>query len=654
MNVEKASRIVICSLSTDTVRTEGNGRLNVYFEVIGKEIFPINKAEYFCDTSQVFVLNSFSEIQANFKGRLFMVEASPSDNEVTVGNCSYVVKNGLNNCKELRNFSIAEVIEHALPNPNEPTIERKGIPLTRLVFLREDSFIYGPFEFKSKPIDSEDGAFELSLQTPTTTPFSAKKRAVNKGFVISKIDTDLIEDSLTNSKSGSVTLVPVTKNLALKREAEVDFITDEQVIKSIGELIQTRPGKRWASNRELQNLQKEAKGHDLYKEAKDRFEQFFEIVSNLDNWDTTRNKLINDYFLTDKGRESINRHINDNKEVYFSELKAELLEKVTTEISDKVQEVNDFKEQLDDIQEEIRDKKEELSRREKQLHENTESDEIRKKVALENQKFQEELDKSNEELSRVKEQLEQYDSFEKLKKDKKDLEDEYQVFQKLKHNLEDDVEQQTDKLLANMVKLKPQMDALLGTPVRDKTSAFNFSVKHSKDQISASDYVSSVAKAIRSHGRETDFNQVANLLITVAQSQFTLFSGQPGTGKTSMAQLLGKVTGLDSRLLTVPVAKGWTSTRDILGFYNTLSQTYQPSSSGLYELLEHLNKENSGTPAFVLLDEFNLSQPEHYLSNFLEMADEGSQRKINTGEPSNILTVPSYLRFIGTLNSVSV
>jgi hypothetical protein len=58
------------------------------------------------------------------------------------------------------------------------------------------------------------------------------------------------------------------------------------------------------------------------------------------------------------------------------------------------------------------------------------------------------------------------------------------------------------------------------------------------------------------------------------------------------------------------------------------------------------------TPAILLLDEMNLSSPEHYFSNFLDLADGESRREIFTGHPEiERLIVPNYMKFVGTINS---
>ncbi|MGL5038603.1 MAG: AAA family ATPase, partial [Aeromonas sp.] len=155
---------------------------------------------------------------------------------------------------------------------------------------------------------------------------------------------------------------------------------------------------------------------------------------------------------------------------------------------------------------------------------------------------------------------------------------------------------------------------------------------------------------------KTDYNSVVNIITTIAQSQFTLFSGRPGSGKTSLAKMLGNSLGLQKRFLNIPVARGWTNSRDILGFYNSLSSSFNPAATGLYDLLTQLNneckREHEAAPAICLLDEFNLSQPEHYFSPFLEMADPESERIIATGDHNSpYLEVPQYLRFLGTINN---
>ena len=118
---------------------------------------------------------------------------------------------------------------------------------------------------------------------------------------------------------------------------------------------------------------------------------------------------------------------------------------------------------------------------------------------------------------------------------------------------------------------------------------------------------------------------------------------------------MGKALNLGNRMHKVPVARGWTSQRDILGYWNSLAGMFQAAPTGLWEMLNTLDGEKSPeqvTPALLLLDEMNLSSPEHYFSSFMDLADGESERTIFTGSPEkSYLRVPDYLHFRGTVNS---
>jgi DNA polymerase III delta prime subunit len=96
------------------------------------------------------------------------------------------------------------------------------------------------------------------------------------------------------------------------------------------------------------------------------------------------------------------------------------------------------------------------------------------------------------------------------------------------------------------------------------------------------------------NGRNFSFDEMSNLLICLNQSFMTILAGPPGTGKTSTAIRLAQSMGLTSEentyntsnFINIPVGRAWVSSRDILGFYNSLKDVYQPARTGLYEFLK--------------------------------------------------------------------
>lgn len=166
-------------------------------------------------------------------------------------------------------------------------------------------------------------------------------------------------------------------------------------------------------------------------------------------------------------------------------------------------------------------------------------------------------------------------------------------------------------------------------------------------------------------------NTIINIAICITQGFLTVFSGEPGCGKTSICNIFGEVLGLNKiaqaighsqdsyntgkRYISVSVERGWTSKRDFIGYYNPLSKTFDKSNRRVYDALCMLDEEKrNGTsrfPLVVLLDEANLSPMEYYWSDFMNICDDlGSQSEINLGE-DHVFSIPETLHFVATINN---
>ena len=165
-------------------------------------------------------------------------------------------------------------------------------------------------------------------------------------------------------------------------------------------------------------------------------------------------------------------------------------------------------------------------------------------------------------------------------------------------------------------------------------------------------------------------NLILNLLICATQGFLTVFSGSPGSGKTSFCNLLGKVLGLTqferkigpqdfmsttNRYIPVSVERGWTSKRDLIGYYNPLTKAFEESNRDVYDGLRLLDWEKRHGirqyPYYILLDEANLSPMEYYWADFMNVCDDwNEEHTINLGH-NHRFQLPETLHFLATINN---
>lgn len=167
-----------------------------------------------------------------------------------------------------------------------------------------------------------------------------------------------------------------------------------------------------------------------------------------------------------------------------------------------------------------------------------------------------------------------------------------------------------------------------------------------------------------------DKNTILNIFICYTQGFLTVFSGEPGTGKTSICKILASVLGLAvpekaipkykdgyiaTRFIPVSVERGWTTKRDFIGYYNPLTKAFDRSNRKMFDALNIMHLEANGQstdmPFMILLDEANLSPMEYYWADFMNICDDiDCTSVINLGDDF-CFNVPRQLRFVATINN---
>lgn len=170
-----------------------------------------------------------------------------------------------------------------------------------------------------------------------------------------------------------------------------------------------------------------------------------------------------------------------------------------------------------------------------------------------------------------------------------------------------------------------------------------------------------------------DINTIRIFLAGMHMSPISILQGISGTGKTSLPREFAKALLSDSNYVGLDadnqnkapyricaVQSGWRDNMDLMGYYNSFEHKYKETD--FFKALYAANQPKySNTLFLIILDEMNLSRPEHYFADFLSLLEQSpSERYISlTNTPKEVLPelvvggklkIPENVRFIGTAN----
>lgn len=153
------------------------------------------------------------------------------------------------------------------------------------------------------------------------------------------------------------------------------------------------------------------------------------------------------------------------------------------------------------------------------------------------------------------------------------------------------------------------------------------------------------------------------LSVAFITKSLVILTGAPGSGKSWIASRLLDDTSRD-RTVIVPVASTWRGREDLLGYVNPINGSFE-ATEFTHFLCDAQEAWEAGDKRarLVIFEEFNLSQPEHWLSDLLvrleydanQIADRtvrlgGNEIAGRPGRACSVVLVPN-LCFAATLNN---
>lgn len=118
----------------------------------------------------------------------------------------------------------------------------------------------------------------------------------------------------------------------------------------------------------------------------------------------------------------------------------------------------------------------------------------------------------------------------------------------------------------------------------------------------------------------TEF-QVINFLSLLMTNDLIVLSGLSGSGKTQIVKSFAEALGGVAKI--IPVKPNWTSSDDLVGYYNPIQSSFLPTpfTEAIAEAIQ-----NPHQIYLICLDEMNLARVEYYFADFLSKMEERSKQ----------------------------
>lgn len=565
---------------------------------------------------------------------------------------------------------LVPVLDAPMPEIGSGRLDYMGEIPAGPFFIKEQDHVIGPFTVTrtdSDIIATPSSGMALKLQNNHVAKLSCNDLSDNGLYLANHLD---------DTKTGVVGYIPGLKEIVNRVEGgieQVDYINDAQLITYFtknGFGTNKNPLAKKAAEQLKASIAEECKRKNIHGDNK-RLNRLTNMLDQYLEKSDLGKEIIEEWISSQAGRDFLEKIVKDNPryiEINTEELtlqKAKLERDLTDiradkrraelEVSAEKARVIEARNQAEKEIEEIRKKTREEQERERRA--------VLADLEKDIHEKRNELSERQESLDALLVRLEAAGKI-------KNLKDEVNFYERRKTELDHAIKAQEGALRSpdlpeEAIRTQTIIDLIQGRRLnlKENSTPYYPSVMATSSPENGEGIIEALADKFDEGGRSFTFEEMANLQITIQQSFMTVLKGLPGSGKTSTAirfaqsHHLADENGQGGNFLNIPACRGWVSSRDFIGFYNSLKGTYQPAKTGLYQFLRQAEEQiaASNTLRLVLLDEGNLSPIEHYMSDFLGLFDvEGRSRPLDTGmvdENRRYLRVSENIRFVTTINN---